>query len=110
MDKAKEAAEEAKKTAQEAVDKSKEIASQAKEDPKKAASTFYQTGLVKAALPFINGGLSGMFATCCIQPIDMIKVRLQLAGEGVVSGLDGASRGVTRQSQSCERIEGYRGH
>lgn len=32
--------------------------------------------------PFVNGGLSGMFATCCIQPIDMIKVRIQLLGEG----------------------------
>ena len=25
---------------------------------------------------FIIGGLSGMIATCCIQPIDMIKVRI----------------------------------
>lgn len=24
--------------------------------------------------PFVNGGLSGMLATCVIQPIDMIKV------------------------------------
>lgn len=32
--------------------------------------------------PFAFGGLSGMFATCCIQPIDMVKVRIQLMGEG----------------------------
>jgi solute carrier family 25 oxoglutarate transporter 11 len=32
--------------------------------------------------PFAFGGLSGMFATCCIQPIDMVKVRIQLQGEG----------------------------
>lgn len=31
--------------------------------------------------PFVNGGASGMLATCVIQPIDMIKVRIQL-GEG----------------------------
>ncbi|KAF8434462.1 mitochondrial carrier domain-containing protein [Terfezia claveryi] len=38
--------------------------------------------LTKTVLPFINGGLSGMAATTIIQPIDMIKVRIQLAGEG----------------------------
>ncbi|KAI9333993.1 putative mitochondrial dicarboxylate carrier protein [Obelidium mucronatum] len=32
--------------------------------------------------PFVFGGLSGMTATTIIQPIDMIKVRIQLAGEG----------------------------
>ncbi|KAF9622079.1 hypothetical protein IFM89_029363 [Coptis chinensis] len=31
--------------------------------------------------PFVNGGASGMLATCVIQPIDMIKVRIQL-GQG----------------------------
>ncbi len=36
----------------------------------------------KAAKPFVNGGLSGMIATCCIQPIDMVKVRLQLGAQG----------------------------
>ncbi|KAF8822951.1 2-oxoglutarate/malate translocase OMT [Cardiosporidium cionae] len=34
--------------------------------------------------PFVLGGLSGCFATTCIQPIDMIKVRLQLLGEAAV--------------------------
>jgi hypothetical protein len=28
--------------------------------------------------PFVIGGLSGMFATCIIQPVDMIKVTIQL--------------------------------
>ena len=37
----------------------------------------------RALLPFVNGGLAGMMATTAIQPIDMVKVRLQLAGEGV---------------------------
>lgn len=41
---------------------------------------------LKKAKPFIVGGLSGCFATCCIQPVDMIKVRLQLAGEGGAHG------------------------
>ncbi|CAO2161499.1 unnamed protein product [Urochloa humidicola] len=31
--------------------------------------------------PFVNGGASGMLATCVIQPIDMVKVKIQL-GEG----------------------------
>lgn len=31
--------------------------------------------------PFVFGGMSGMFATSCIQPIDMIKVQIQLQGE-----------------------------
>jgi len=30
---------------------------------------------------FSCSGSAGMFATCCIQPIDMIKVRIQLTGE-----------------------------
>ena len=39
---------------------------------------------------FLTGGLSGMCATCLIQPIDMIKVRIQLRGEsrGATSPLD----------------------
>jgi len=36
----------------------------------------------KAIRPFIIGGVSGSSATCCIQPIDMVKVRIQLQGEG----------------------------
>ncbi|KAJ3288195.1 hypothetical protein HDU79_005024 [Rhizoclosmatium sp. JEL0117] len=34
------------------------------------------------AQPFVFGGVSGMAATTIIQPIDMVKVRIQLAGEG----------------------------
>lgn len=50
----------------------------------------------RAALPFVNGGLAGMTATAVIQPIDMIKVRLQLAGEGVRSGPRPSAFGVAR--------------
>ncbi|KAG5628431.1 hypothetical protein H5410_000148 [Solanum commersonii] len=38
-------------------------------------------GVWPTVKPFINGGVSGMLATCVIQPIDMIKVRIQL-GQG----------------------------
>lgn len=34
------------------------------------------------AKPFVNGGLSGMMSTAIIQPIDMVKVRLQLGDAG----------------------------
>jgi len=41
----------------------------------------------KAAKPFATGSLAGMFATCCIQPIDMVKVRIQLlAGSAEAAG------------------------
>jgi hypothetical protein len=32
------------------------------------------TGVWPTVKPFVNGGASGMLATCVIQPIDMIKV------------------------------------
>jgi hypothetical protein len=35
-----------------------------------------------AAKPFVNGGASGMLSTMLIQPIDMIKVRIQLGEKG----------------------------
>lgn len=36
--------------------------------------------------PYVLGGLAGAFATTCIQPIDMVKVRIQLSGEGGKGG------------------------
>ncbi|KAG4999922.1 hypothetical protein JHK87_020994 [Glycine soja] len=39
------------------------------------------SGVWSTIKPFVNGGASGMLATCVIQPIDMIKVRIQL-GQG----------------------------
>ena len=42
----------------------------------------------KAIRPFVIGGLSGSSATCCIQPIDMVKVRIQLMGEGTGKGVN----------------------
>lgn len=69
----------------------------------------------KAVKPFATGASAGMFATCCIQPIDMVKVRIQiLAGtaeaagpftvaanmiknDGFLSMYAGLSAGLTRQ-------------
>jgi len=69
----------------------------------------------KAMKPFTTGALSGMMATACIQPVDMVKVRIQLlagtaeaAGpgaiassmlknEGLASFYTGLSAGLTRQ-------------
>ena len=58
----------------------------AAENPKQTSSDILHHPITRAALPFVNGGLAGMTATSVIQPIDMIKVRLQLAGEGVKTG------------------------
>ncbi|KAJ8603397.1 hypothetical protein MRB53_042164 [Persea americana] len=41
---------------------------------------------VKIALPFLNGGLAGMVSTLATHPFDMVKVRMQLIGEGVKTG------------------------
>ncbi|KAK3175918.1 putative mitochondrial 2-oxoglutarate/malate carrier protein [Lepraria neglecta] len=65
------------------------------------AGKFLHHPYTKTALPFINGGLAGMAATTTIQPIDMVKVRLQLAGEaqGKVGDLyTGLSAGLLRQA------------
>lgn len=66
------------------------------ENPSAAATTFLRHPYMKAALPFINGGLAGMTATVVIQPVDMIKVRLQLAGEGQKTGPKPTALGVTK--------------
>ena len=39
------------------------------------------TKILDATVPFVHGGLSGVTATCFIQPIDMIKVRIQIKNE-----------------------------
>lgn len=58
----------------------------------------------RAALPFINGGLAGMTATAVVQPIDMVKVRLQLAGEGVRTGPRPTAFSVTRDIVKAGRV------
>ncbi|KAL4932792.1 putative mitochondrial dicarboxylate carrier protein [Aspergillus undulatus] len=71
------------------------MASTTKESAQPAVDFLHQP-YTRAALPFINGGLAGMTATVAIQPIDMIKVRLQLAGEGVRTGPRPSAFGVAR--------------
>ena len=60
--------------------------------------------------PFAIGGVSGMFATCIIQPVDMIKVTIQLKseeghGQGSISPF-----AVLKEIQEKEGLKGfYRG-
>jgi len=69
----------------------------------------------KVTKPFLTGSLSGSIATCCIQPMDMIKVRIQVAAaegkptnpitigaqivktDGPMALYSGLSAGLTRQ-------------
>lgn len=59
---------------------------------------------MRGALPFINGGIAGMVATSVIQPVDMVKVRIQLAGEGVSGGPRATPLSVTRQIISSGKV------
>ena len=65
---------------------------------------FLHRPLTRAALPFVNGGTAGMVATAVIQPVDMIKVRLQLAGEGVRTGPRPTAFSVTRDIMTSGRV------
>lgn len=80
------ALESAKQTSETVLTDASAAMKSAAENPKQATSNILQTPMMRASLPFINGGLAGMTATAVIQPVDMIKVRLQLAGEGVKTG------------------------
>eukprot|EP00164_Ancoracysta_twista_P001530 GFYU01002008.1.p1 GENE.GFYU01002008.1~~GFYU01002008.1.p1 ORF type:complete len:320 (-),score=83.56 GFYU01002008.1:244-1203(-) len=59
-----------------------------------------------AATPFIFGGLSGMSATCVIQPIDMVKTRIQLAGEGGAAAKTGPIQ-ITRDILRNEGVGAF---
>ncbi|KAI5922454.1 mitochondrial carrier domain-containing protein [Camillea tinctor] len=75
-----------KQAAEAARSKSSNMSKQGSETVAAVGNDFLHTPFMRAALPFINGGVSGMIATTVIQPVDMVKVRLQLAGEGVATG------------------------
>ena len=77
--------------------KSVEAAKQGTNEARRATSTILHHPYTRTALPFINGGLAGMTATAMIQPIDMIKVRLQLAGEGLSTGPRPTPVSITRE-------------
>ncbi|EEP76346.1 conserved hypothetical protein [Uncinocarpus reesii 1704] len=87
-----------------AASKTTKEAKAAMENPSQSVSSFFHTPFMRAALPFLNGGLAGMTATTCIQPIDMIKVRLQLAGEGVRTGPRPSALGVTKEIIASGRV------
>ncbi|XP_057507749.1 mitochondrial dicarboxylate/tricarboxylate transporter DTC-like [Actinidia eriantha] len=68
-------------------------------------------GVWPTVKPFVNGGTAGMLATCVVQPIDMIKVRMQLGegsavqvtkkmlqNEGIGAFYQGLSAGLLRQA------------
>lgn len=67
-------------------------------------SEFIHKPAMVAALPFINGGLSGMVATTVIQPVDMVKVRIQLAGEGTAGGPKTSPFAVARQIVASGKV------
>jgi len=81
-----------------------ETMSKAAENPKKATADFLHTPFMRAALPFINGGLAGMTATSVIQPVDMVKVRLQLAGEGAKTGPKPTPIGVLKDIVAAGKV------
>src|SRR5277367_4913842 len=92
----KQAAESARNKTSEALDSTRKMAEKAVVDPIAAKADFLHTPVMRAALPFINGGIAGMVATTVIQPVDMIKVRLQLAGEGARTGPKPSPITITR--------------
>lgn len=79
-----------------AVKEAPNMAKAAAENPKQVSQDFLHTPFMRAALPFVNGGLAGATATAVIQPVDMIKVRLQLAGEGAKTGPKPSPLTITR--------------
>lgn len=51
--------------------------------PPKPAEKSSTSKFLDVVLPFALGGASGMTATCFIQPVDMVKVRIQIKSEEV---------------------------
>ncbi|CZR52231.1 related to dicarboxylate carrier protein [Phialocephala subalpina] len=100
----KQAAEAARNKTTEAMNATKQLADTAKADPIAAKNDLLHTPFMRAALPFINGGTAGMVATTVIQPIDMIKVRLQLAGEGARTGPKPTPLSVTREIIAAGKV------
>jgi solute carrier family 25 oxoglutarate transporter 11 len=69
-----------------------------------ASSGTFKHPIVSTALPFVNGGIAGMAATAMIQPVDMIKVRLQLAGEGRSTGPKPTAMSITKNILASGRV------
>lgn len=86
-----------KQAAESARSKTSDVLGAARGDSAALANDLLHSPAAKAILPFVNGGISGMVATSVIQPVDMIKVRIQLAGEGTAAGPKPTPLSVTRQ-------------
>lgn len=93
-----------KDTARSVATKVETAATETVNNPAQAKQDFLHLPFTRAALPFVNGGLAGMTATAVIQPIDMVKVRLQLAGEGVKTGPRPSAIGITRDIIAQGRV------
>ncbi|SZF05561.1 unnamed protein product [Blumeria hordei] len=80
-------------------------ASEVRPEPTPAASSdIFHTPPVRMILPFVNGGIAGIIATTLVQPIDMIKVRLQLSGEDSKSGIITSPISVFRDITSTGKL------
>lgn len=86
-----------KQAAESARSKTSDVLGAARGDSAALANDLLHSPVAKAILPFVNGGISGMVATSVVQPVDMIKVRIQLAGEGTAAGPKPTPLSVTRQ-------------
>lgn len=93
----KQAANEATSTTKQAANEATSATKQAANEAIPVKNDLLHKPWMRAALPFINGGLGGMTATTVIQPIDMVKVRLQLAGEGAKTGPRPTPIQITRE-------------
>lgn len=93
-----------KQAAESARNKTSEVMGAARGDGAAVAHDLLHTPWVRAALPFVNGGISGMVATSVIQPVDMIKVRIQLAGEGTSGGPKASPIAVARQIVASGKV------
>jgi len=69
---------------------------------KPAGSTWADT-----LAPFVIGGISGMAATATIQPLDTVKVRIQISGEEKAKGA--AASGPFNIAKDIYKKEGVRG-
>jgi solute carrier family 25 oxoglutarate transporter 11 len=68
------------------------------------------TGVAGMVKPYVCGGSAAMFASSCIHPIDLIKVRLQLVGMGSATGVRPSALGVAKMVVKEEGVAGlYRG-
>jgi solute carrier family 25 oxoglutarate transporter 11 len=93
-----------KQAAESARNKTTEVVGAAKRDGAAVASNILHNPLMRTALPFINGGVAGMVATTVIQPVDMVKVRIQLAGEGTSGGPRPGAFAVARQIVASGKV------